>query len=229
MIQSSSTSPGRDQRGRQAFRNPTTHRLLAAFPDAVSAIFLILVWQSPLAIGTESVFSAIVLIVLEFPALAALSCLFMLHMENPLADRIKAITCLCGALYLVGLVAIKAMQALPSAWLLVSMLSMLMGKALIYTSTRRDSTWTIEGLKLLIHFGVFLTIFSIANDLSSSMPRGGFTDHAMQHLSIPQVGFDRLPPTSPWIQPWWFILAGAVYFSLCAVTRYAIWARKPGV
>ncbi|NYZ62428.1 hypothetical protein [Luteimonas deserti] len=211
----------------QIVRSAAAHRLLAAFPDAVTAAFLIMIWQAPLTFGAESVFAAMVLIALELPALLALSGLFMLHMERPLTDKLKAVALLCCAMYFIGLMGIKALQAMPSALLLVPMLAMVVSKALIYTTARRDSTWTIEGLRLAIHFTIFLTIFMIAKDFSASVSRGEFTNDAMQYLALPHIllSGDRLPPKSPWVQPWWFILAGACYFLLCSLARYAMSSR----
>lgn len=123
--------------------------------------------------------------------------------------------------------AIKAFQALPSALLLVSIVAMLIGKGLIYTTTRRDSTWTIEGLTLAIHLGVLLLVVQIADHFSATLPRGGFTDDVMRQLALPQAIFGRVQPDSPWAQPWWIVLAGAAYFSLCALSRYAMAPETP--
>ncbi|WP_394001322.1 hypothetical protein ACF3M1_13100 [Luteimonas sp. WGS1318] len=203
------------------------HRLLAAFPDATTALFFLLVWLSPMTAGRASVFSAALLIGLELPALLALSGLFMLHVSAPWHDRLKAAACLCAALFFVGLFAIKAFQALPSGLLLVSVFAMLIGKGLIYTTTRRDSTWAIEGLKLAIHLGVLLLVVSIADHFSAAVPRGGFTDDVMRQLALPQEIIGRVQPDSPWAQPWWIVLAGALYFSLCAISRYAMAPETP--
>ena len=203
------------------------HRLLAAFPDATTALFFILVWLLPMTAGGASVFSAIVLIALELPALLALSGLFMLHVKAPWHDRLKVAACLCAATSCICLFAIKAFQALPSGLLLVSILAMLIGKGLIYMTTRRDSTWAIEGLKLAIHLGVLLIFVSIADHFSATIPRGGFTDDVMRQLALPLDVFDHLSPDSPWAQPWWIVLAGALYFSLCAISRYAMAPERP--
>ncbi len=203
------------------------HRLLAAFPDATTALFFILVWLLPMTAGGASVFSAIVLIALELPALLALSGLFMLHVKAPWHDRLKVAACLCAAISCICLFAIKAFQALPSGLLLVSILAMLIGKGLIYMTTRRDSTWAIEGLKLAIHLGVLLIVVSIADHFSATIPRGGFTDDVMRQLALPLDVFDHLSPDSPWAQPWWIVLAGALYFSLCAISRYAMAPERP--
>lgn len=181
-----------------------------------------MVWLSPMIVGRASVFSAIVLIGLELPALLALSGLFMLHMKAPWHDRLKVAAWLCAALACIGMIAIKAFQALPSGLLLVSILAMLIGKGLIYTTTRRDSTWAIEGLKLAIHLGVLLLVVSIADHFSATIPRGGFTDDVMRQLALPQEIIGRVQSDSPLAQPWWIVLAGALYFSLCAISRYAM-------
>lgn len=130
-------------------------------------------------------FSAIVLIGLELPALLALSCLFLLRAHSAWRDRLKLAGLLCAALFGVCQLAIKAFQALPSALLLVSIVAMLIGKGLIYTTTRRDSTWTIEGLTLAIHLGVLLLVVQIADHFSATLPRGGFTDDVMHQLALP--------------------------------------------
>lgn len=204
-----------------------SHRCLAAFPDATTALFFLLVWLSPLTAGRAGVFSAIVLIGLELPALLALSCLFLLRAHSAWRDRLKLAGLFCAALFGVCQLAIKAFQALPSALLLVSIVAMLIGKGLIYTTTRRDSTWTIEGLTLAIHLGVLLLVVQIADHFSATLPRGGFTEDVMRQLALPQAISGRVQPDSPWAQPWWIVLAGAAYFSLCALSRYAMAPETP--
>lgn len=200
------------------FETRTLRRSLAALPDAACALLLLYAWLAPLSVGREGVLISGVLVALELPALLALACLFTAYTSKRWLDKVFGLAFLVFMLAMVWRVVAEMHLHMSSLALTGSVASMLFGKWLIFRATRCDSLWRVEGMKLLLHFLLFMLILNVAHE--ASIPRGGFTDAALQQLALPSQPFGGASPNSPWTHPWWLLAGGGAYFSVCAVTRY---------
>jgi hypothetical protein len=203
----------------------TLHRALAAFPDALTAGYLIYTWWLPEHVGREGIFASLTLIAMEMPALMAMASLFMLHTATRFIDRIKALFALGASIVGILLLSAGSYAIMPSVGLVTAVLAMLWGKWLIFAVTRKHSTWGFESMKLFGHFLVLSLAVLLCRDME--IPRGGFTDEVLQTLHLPGGVFeDASARNSPWRHPWWCLVAGAAYFSLCSVSRYYLSVRE---
>src|SRR5687768_17329334 len=187
----------------------TLHRALAALPDAVAAAYLVHAWWFPLQAGRDGVFSSIALMAMELPALLGLAALFMLHSSSGSIDRIKAGVCVCVSVGAVISFAASCYSILPSHTLVVATAALLWGKWLVFSATKRNSTWFVEAMRLSAHLMLLMLVFTLAPGME--IPRGGFDDSTLGRLQLPGSPFGEDTRPSPWRHPWWGLAAGSFY------------------
>jgi hypothetical protein len=194
----------------------STRRIVAAFPDAVTAAVFALLWVAPLAFGASGVRNAMLVMLVEFVLVHASGFMGVIMLSDRTSRGMRVAALLGFAvfylLFIGTFVAVFAQwwPLFAFAWLLLGKLAVVLGAHRLDVGERQrvQSTWALSVLFYL--GGVFATTLL-------PLPRLG-----VQPDVLPLLG---LTGSGVWVDAPHCVLAfGCVYFGLGAWSKWRDWA-----
>ena len=185
-----------------------THRLVAFLPDAITAVFFLVVWISPMAFGEGGVRNAMLIMLVEFVLIHATGGLGASVFREDLTRTKRYLIILGTSVFYLLFVSAFAL-VFKAWWPFLAFAWLLVGKLTIAFDPRRTSAdrrtalqqrWAQTAIVYLL--GVFATVML-------PLPRFGITAEVLPTLGLTGSGL--------WVeQPHTVIAFGALYFVVLA-------------
>lgn len=185
-----------------------THRLVAFLPDAITAVFFLVVWISPMAFGEGGVRNAMLIMLVEFVLIHATGGLGASVFREDLTRTKRYLIILGTSVFYLLFVSAFAL-VFKAWWPFLAFVWLLVGKLTIAFDPRRTSAdrrtalqqrWAQTAIVYLL--GVFATVML-------PLPRFGITAEVLPTLGLTGSGL--------WVeQPHTVIAFGALYFVVLA-------------
>lgn len=192
-----------------------TDRITAAGPDTVTTAAFLIVWLSPLSLGSHAVDGAVLVMLIEFLLLHASIMLGALNLLNfSRTIRITVSSCLAGGYFLmIGGFAWSFEDWWPLlvfSWLLLGKLPLLFNRTDQKVGRNLEPAVKWAFLFVFYMFGIFIT-------LAVPIPELGITQVSRSSLQLTGSGL--------WVdEPQRAVAFGVIYFGLSA---WALWNEWP--